>query len=110
MMYKLVAAGLACLCSVFSAFAQNSETPRITAGKALELLKQDPSKYGLDATDIQGARISDFYTDRNSGISHAYIQQYYQGLPLINAMLGLHFDRKGKEVHAANSMLHLAET
>lgn len=88
----------ACFCAL-SLSAQNKEVQGINHTYVLNYLTENYSVLGLKSTDIKGAGISDLYLDKSTGVTHAYVQQHIAGLPVINALAGLHFSRSGKLLH-----------
>lgn len=49
----------------------------------------------LKAADLAELTITDQYKDRFTGITHVYVQQFYKGIPVLEASGGLHFDANG---------------
>ena len=82
------------VCS-FSAFAQQIQ-PEITT-----YLKGVQEKYGLTPEDIGNWTVSDQYTDRESGLTYAYLHQQIAGIRIFNAVSAVVL-RNGEVVYFAN--------
>ncbi|WP_187632003.1 M36 family metallopeptidase [Hymenobacter lutimineralis] len=63
--------------------------------RAQHYLAQHQQQLGLRPADVQNPLITDAYTDDLTGISHVYLRQQHQGLPVFGTEMGLHFDRQG---------------
>jgi len=57
--------------------------------KANDFIKNNATKIGLSATDLQNYRISDMYVDKLSGATMIYLQQTYKGIDVMNAIQSL---------------------
>lgn len=95
---------LAACFSALSLSAQNKEIRGIDQSFVLKYISENHHELGLKSGDIADARISDLYRDKSTGVTHAYVQQQIAGLPVINAMAGLHFSSSGKLLHFTNNM------
>lgn len=60
---------------------------------------------GIQNEDFNELAISAQYTDKKSGITHVYVQQYHQGVPIIDAQGGLHFDNTGQLAYHADHFI-----
>lgn len=87
-----LAAGLF-LTYVCSAQAQTATDPRETA---LRFLQENPSKFGLRKADVADVRVTDSYLTKHNGVTHVWVQQQHQGIPLFNGLFGLHVKPDGK--------------
>jgi hypothetical protein len=73
------------------------------------ILLQEKSDRIQDA-DFNELEITAQYTDEKSGLTHVYVQQQYQGIPIVDAQGGLHFDGTGKlAYHADHFTANLAQ-
>ena len=72
--------------------AQSASTPRQTA---LRFLQENPPKFGLTAADVADVRITDEYFSKNNGVTHVWVQQQFSGIPVFNALFGLHVKPDG---------------
>ena len=68
------------LSSLYSINAQDSK-------KLIDArLERDRTKFGLTARDVSDYLITDQYTDRETGLTHTYIQQRYNKIIVYNAI------------------------
>jgi extracellular elastinolytic metalloproteinase len=90
---------LVCL-SLFGAslFAQN-RLPRETA---LHFLQENPAQFKLSAADVSDIRVTDEFATKHNGLTHVWLQQQYHGIPVFNALLGLHVKSNGEVLHLAH--------
>jgi extracellular elastinolytic metalloproteinase len=52
---------------------------------ALSFLGEHAAELGLTPGDLTGALVTSQYTDADTGISHVYLRQQFNGLPVVNA-------------------------
>ena len=62
-------------------------------------------KSGIPITDLSDLLITDSYRSAHNGITHVYLQQRFSGIPIYNALSGIHFDRTGKSVYFSGRFL-----
>jgi extracellular elastinolytic metalloproteinase len=67
--------------------AQSLADPKETA---LQFLREKPAQFGLNARDVADLKVTDVYTSRHNGVTHVWVQQQYQGIPVFNGLFGLH--------------------
>lgn len=86
----------------FKANAQNS-VPTLTKAKVLQTAMDlaAAGKWGLVKEDMAAAQIQDLYRD-GSGVTHAYVLQTIQGVPVMNGVMGLHFNANGDLLYSTN--------
>ena len=84
------------------AVAQNA-APTLTKAKVLQKAMDlaAAGRWGLVKEDMAAAQIQDLYQD-GSGVTHAYVLQTIQGVPVMNAVMGLHFNANGDLLHSTN--------
>jgi PKD repeat protein len=63
-------------------------------------LQNMPDKGNWSATDLADLRFTDVYTDEQTGITHAYVQQQHNGIPVYNGISAVAF-KNNTIVHAA---------
>lgn len=85
---------LACLS--IAAMAQPARTPR---DRALEFLREVPARFQLSAADVADVRVTNEYVSSHNGITHVWLQQQYHGIPVFNALFGLHVKPNGEVLH-----------
>ena len=66
---------------------------------ALRFLRDHPAQFGLTAADVADVRVTDEYLTRHNGVTHVWMQQQYVGIPVFNALFGLHVLPGGEVVH-----------
>ncbi|HRI61652.1 MAG TPA: M36 family metallopeptidase, partial [Saprospiraceae bacterium] len=86
-----LAAGLFLIVTI-GAEAQTAGNPRETA---LRFLQGNPAQFNLSKADVSDVRITDEYLSKHNGITHVWVQQQYQGIPLFNGLFGLHVKPDG---------------
>jgi uncharacterized repeat protein (TIGR01451 family) len=80
----------------FSGLAQNNRTAR---EQALTFLQQNFATFQLSQADVADTKVTDVYTSKNNGLTHVWVQQQHQGIPVFNALIGLHVATDGKVYH-----------
>lgn len=104
--FTFLTLGLCCLLSLNSQALDHA----IGSSQVLRLLQSNPTSFGLTVEDVAEARVSDLYKDKKLGMTHAYVQQIVDSLPVLNGILNMHFDAKGKLLHSNSNMIsHAAE-
>lgn len=68
---------------------------------AKNYLTQNAATFGVSATDVSRATVSSQYTDSQGGIQHVYLQQTYNGLPVLDAVGGVHLTKDGEVIAAS---------
>ncbi|PHI20662.1 hypothetical protein CEQ90_06315 [Lewinellaceae bacterium SD302] len=61
---------------------------------ALRELKVNFAEHGLSSTDVAELRVDNSYV--SGEVTHVYVQQFFEGVAVQNALAGLHFDRTGE--------------
>jgi extracellular elastinolytic metalloproteinase len=79
--------------SISKSQAQTGKTPRETA---LEHLRANPTKFGLTAQDVAEVQITDEFSTDHNGLTHVWVQQKQAGIPVFNALFGLHVTKSGE--------------
>lgn len=72
--------------------AQTAANPRESA---LRFLQENPTKFGLTKGDVSDVQVTDEYLSKNNGVTHVWVQQRYQGIPVFNGLFGLHLKPDG---------------
>ncbi|MCB0575841.1 MAG: hypothetical protein KDC61_14890, partial [Saprospiraceae bacterium] len=90
----------AILLLLFAATVQaQSSAPRQTA---LRFLQDNPSKFGLVAADVADVKVTDEYLSKHNGVTHVWVQQQYNGIPVFNGLFGLHVTADGQVKHLSH--------
>lgn len=63
------------------------------------------SKYQLSQSDIDEVLVTNQYTDKRTGITHVYVKQLVNGIPVFNANSSLHFNKQGQLIHHNNGFI-----
>ncbi len=92
--FGLIVSLLICAAQVLSAQSAREN--------ALRFLRDHPTKFGLSAADVADVRVTDEYTTQHNGVTHVWLQQQYDGIPVFNALFGLHQLPSGEIVHAGH--------
>ncbi|MBK7477999.1 MAG: M36 family metallopeptidase [Haliscomenobacter sp.] len=79
-------------------YAQPTSIP----ASALTFLHQTQHRWKLTDTDLDDLVVSDRYVSSHNGTEHIYLQQRIAGIPVVNAVTGIHLDAQGNVVHAEN--------
>lgn len=86
----------AILVIAFSPRAQNISSAKETA---LRFLQGNPAQFNLSREDVSDVRITDAYATKHNGLTHVWVQQQHAGIPVYNAMFGLHVRPDGSVLH-----------
>ncbi|MDX2286948.1 MAG: M36 family metallopeptidase [Bacteroidia bacterium] len=70
------------------------------ARQAAEYVQKHAERWGLEPQDLQQLETTDAYTSQGSGITHVYLRQQHQGIPLREGVLAVHMDASGRIVAA----------
>ena len=81
---------------VTGAAALNAATSYVTA---------NVSQFGLTRADMANYVVTNSYTDSKSGVSHIYLQQTYQGLPIIDSTININVMPDGSVLSANSSFV-----
>ncbi|MEL6635235.1 MAG: M36 family metallopeptidase [Bacteroidota bacterium] len=73
--------------------------------KARQYLQQSAAKWALDTEDLSDLRVTDHYRSPN-GIEHIYFQQYYGGLPIYQAIMGVSIGSDGQLYSPSTGRFH----
>lgn len=77
-------------------YAQTARTARETA---LLFLRENPAQFNLSAQDVADVRVVDEYHTEGLGVTHVWVQQQHRGIPVFNALFGLHVKSDGQVQH-----------
>jgi uncharacterized repeat protein (TIGR01451 family) len=85
--------------AVSEGFTQDNREVR---AKALSYLQQHYFDLELTQQDVADTRITDSYLSKNNGVTHVWIQQQFQGIPVFNGLIGLHVAPDAKVYHVGH--------
>jgi hypothetical protein len=80
-------------------------TPGQPLDIALTYLTQNASKLGLKASDLHNYVVTDQYTSGDLGITHIYLRQTFNGLPVVDADLNVNVTSDGRVVNVGSTFL-----
>jgi len=69
---------------------------------AMEYLRQNAETLGLTEADLEDLVVTDQYVSKHNGVTHLYLQQYHQGIPVYGAIINLNFDKNGRVLNVGN--------
>lgn len=72
--------------------------------RALRHLEEHREAWGLEQSDLNDLIVSDTYFSNHNGVQHIYLKQRYRGIPIFNALAGVHIRPDG-EVLIGNQRL-----
>lgn len=93
--YTRLALLICLLATAGAAWAQQ----RSAREKALTYLHDNYTQFGLKQEDVADVRVTDEFSSPNNGLTHVWLQQQFHGVPVFNALLGLHVSADGKQVY-----------
>jgi Zn-dependent metalloprotease len=67
---------------------------------AIDYLKQNAAEFGLESSDLNHYTVTNQYTDAHNGVTHIYLQQKYNGLPVADALASIHVTAAGRVLSA----------
>ena len=92
------------ICTFSAIHAQAQKSPLIESFLQLKM-----SGLGLDPQDVKDYVITDQYTSSHNDVTHIYLQQQYQGIPIQHAQISMHIHKK-QLVKINSSFIHDLET
>ena len=60
---------------------------------------------GLLAEDVDAIQMTDRYVSKHNGLTHIYVRQVLEGVPMANATLGIHIAPDGRILHVAGRLV-----
>ena len=72
---------------------------------ATEYLKGNATKLGLTEKDFDNIKITDLYTDSDSGITHIYLRELYNGIEVSNANLAININSQGSVINVGGGFV-----
>lgn len=86
--------------------AQNSENAKeniYVQNLARKTLEKEHLKLKIDQRDFEDFKVTDFYKSKSSGISHLFIQQQYNGIPVYQKIINFNL-REDENILNVNGM------
>jgi extracellular elastinolytic metalloproteinase len=72
---------------------------------ALDYLRQNRSSMGLSAADLQDFIVTDQYISDDTGVTHIYFRQRYQGIEIFQANINMNITRDGAVINLGGSFV-----
>ena len=69
---------------------------------ALRHIEQNLEELQLTETDIANYTVSDLYTSRHNGVTHVYLKQHHNGIPIPNAIINVNILPDGRVLNMGN--------
>lgn len=79
-----------------------AQTPLSTP---LQYIQKNHKQYGLTKSDLNQWIITDQYTSKHNGITHTYLQQTYNEIPVYNAMMNINSKADGTILNIGNRFI-----
>ncbi len=73
---------------------------------ALRFLQENPSKFELTKNDVSDVKIVREYRTKHNGVTHVWVQQQQNGIPVFNGLFGLHVKPNGEVVHLGHRFVN----
>ena len=61
--------------------------------------------WNLTAEDTDEIRVTDEYVSKHNGVTHIYLQQMQNGIPVYNAVINLNISKEGRVVFSGNTFI-----
>ena len=81
------------------AVSLQSQNTNLAKETALRFLQGNTTAFNLSRQDVSDVRVTDAYVSRNNGVTHVWVQQQHAGIPVYNALFGLHVKPDGSVFH-----------
>jgi extracellular elastinolytic metalloproteinase len=101
---------LTAFCVVLTTFQGNAQTGKTPRETALEYLRSHAAKFNLTNQDVAELQVTDEFESAHNGLTHVWVQQQQAGIPVFNALFGLHVTKSGEVLTDKHRFIgHLAE-
>ena len=87
---------------VASISAQN----RSARETALRFLQDSPTQFELTKSDVSDVKVVREYSTQHNGLTHVWVQQQHRGIPIFNALFGLHVKPSGEVLHLGHRFVN----
>jgi Zn-dependent metalloprotease len=85
--------------------AVSAQEYREAREKALQYLRANYQQFGLAQNDVADLQITDAYQSKHNQLTHVWIRQQHQGIPVFNGLIGLHVAATGKVYHLGHRFI-----
>jgi hypothetical protein len=79
------------------------------AGKPMDIalgyIRQNLAAYGLTQSDYAGLKVTDQYRSEDTGVTHIYMRQTFEGIELYNGNLNINVAADGSVINMGNSFV-----
>ncbi len=72
--------------------------------QATDYIQRTAPDWNILPADIKDLTISDRYRTKHNGVEHIFFQQQYQGIPIYQAIVGVHINSAGEVVYATHRL------
>ncbi len=72
---------------------------------AFFFFQSQPEKWGLNPEDVVDLAFSRRFVSDHNGVSHTYLQQQFNGVPIHNAIAGVHIGKEGQVLYHTSRFL-----
>lgn len=79
--------------------------PLTALNNATNFLVSESRSLGLHPSDLANFIVTNQYTSADSGVTHIYLQQTYQGLPIVDANINVNVDANGRVISSNSSFV-----
>lgn len=70
-----------------------------------QFLREHADQLGMSAAALEDYIVTDFYTSEHNGVAHIYLQQRYQGLPVLHANANINVMPDGRVINVGSSFV-----
>ena len=72
---------------------------------AIEFMQENAGQFGLTPSDLNDFAVTNMYVSERNGVTHIYLRQLHNGLPVVNADINVNVTAEGRVLNAASSFL-----
>ncbi len=72
---------------------------------ALADIQKDPAKYGVGAADVDELQVTDAYVSQHNQVTHVYVRQAVDGMPVEGSLANVNVDDKRKVIHFGSRLV-----
>ncbi|MBI1226742.1 MAG: DUF11 domain-containing protein [Bacteroidetes bacterium] len=97
--YKMAATTTIWLLALGSAFAQSPPE------NAIEYVSRHCKEWGLSEADVSSLVVTSWHVSSTSGLTHIYLQQQIDGIPVLPSVASVHFAPTGEVFHYSDQLV-----
>ena len=72
---------------------------------AVNYVQEHISDLGVNTSDVHDLIVSDMYQSKHNGVTHVYLNQAYNNIPIHNAIINLNISKEDKVIHFGNRLI-----